>query len=714
MSKLIKNPSMLRLLRLQIKSGYLKQTPPDYLFLQRNPPGVRLKPPVEKVVEHNNQIGELYEKAIANNAIYADERVYPAYWQQEPQAFKLAKKQYQLMKQGLSEDEAFVKATRYVEELESKDYLKGKELEKVLLAKGANVVYASDESLIVDITHWRARLSETRYSNMTLGDQGQIDHLIQSRILKWQEVETERRMTDPIFYQQFIALRSAIFPEIASELSIKQNESLLRARQVFKNDLLRKYNVNESQLTPSSPFYLEDYQFYFAKVKENPNLQSWSEVDRSTFFRWIVNTLALREVLKNSASVRVQSYLEDLRNKFFPMIKYPEKAQSYNLPNIQELKGLLYSHDIGYKKQSDKVFVRRFYRLPALLFPEETFEPVPSYRINQNSTFTPTTSKFRSLNDLRKELEPKSGVNPLSNKKLSLDDLLLDDSSDDNSTHSNKSNRNINNINNNGNKASKVEELLQNLNLSSDEETLVKKDAKNSTSTSNSDEIEISDELIEKKIPVELTKEQRELLFSSNDPDLKKLLNHIEVSDAPIEVSKRIECREILKKLTREVQKEVIDKVYGVPLVEEVNPEENYPFLIEKTDGILLDKLHSLLLEVNILGRISTSEERKLLVEKYNPSNKTELERIREEYLQQATRTSYEYCVSEQDFERVFNSRQQFLIMEKAQMSLQFEERESARRIVDWETRGVASLQEGPRPKGLSLLTNQLEKSFKK
>lgn len=62
----------------------------------------------------------------------------------------------------------------------------------------------------------------------------------------------------------------------------------------------------------------------------------------------------------------------------------------------------------------------------------------------------------------------------------------------------------------------------------------------------------------------------------------------------------------------------------------------------------------------------------------------------------------------------IYFFRQQFLIMEKAQMSLQFEERESARRIVDWETRGVASLQEGPRPKGLSLLTNQLEKSFKK
>lgn len=380
MASLQANLNTLRMLRIQLKSGYIKRPPPEYLFLQRYPPVTRTsKPPTEKVIETKSRIGELYEKAVSKNALYADERVYPAYWQQEPTALTLAKRQYQLMKQGLDEEHAYVKALRYVEELESQAYENSKILENLLKEKGATVIFGSDESLMQEITYWRSRLADTRYSNMTLGDQGQIDYLIQTKILKWEEVERERRMTDPLFYQQFINVRSAIFPEISKERELKHLENLERSRHSFKLDLYKKYSINETQLSPSSPFYLEDYRFYFDKVKANPNLASWNETDRSTFFRWIVNTLALRDVLKNSATVRVQSYLEDLRNKFFPMIKYPQR--NYNLPDMLALKKLLYTNEIGYKKQNDKLFIRRFYRLPALLFPEETAEPVPSYRM---------------------------------------------------------------------------------------------------------------------------------------------------------------------------------------------------------------------------------------------------------------------------------------------------------------------------------------------
>jgi hypothetical protein len=380
MASLQTSVNTLRMLRIQLKSGYIKRAPVEYLFLQRYPPvSSTSKPAVEKYIETSSPIAELYEKAIGKNAIYADERVYPAYWQQEPTAFTLAKRQYQLMKQGLDEEAAYVHALRYVEELESQAYENVKQLEQHLQEKGAEAVYASDESLMQDITFWRARLAATRYSNMTLGDQGQVDYLIQTRVLKWQEVERERRMTDPIFYQQFISVRSLIFPEIAAERELKHLESLERSRQNFKTEIFNKYQINETQLTPSSPFYLEDYQFYFDKVKSQPNLTTWNESDRSTFFRWIVNTLALREVLKNSASVRVQSYLEDLRNKFFPMIKYPERT--YDLPDIAGLKALLYANEVGYKKQNNKFYIKRFYRLPSLLFPEETAEPVASYRL---------------------------------------------------------------------------------------------------------------------------------------------------------------------------------------------------------------------------------------------------------------------------------------------------------------------------------------------
>jgi hypothetical protein len=385
MASLQASVNTLRMLRIQLKSGYIKRVPPEYLFLQRYPPVARTtKPAVEKYIETSSPIGELYEKAVGKNAIYADERVYPAYWQQEPTALSLAKRQYQLMKQGYDEEAAYVHAMRYVEQLESEAYENAKQLESHLKEKGAEVVYAADESLMVDITFWRSRLADTRYSNMTLGDQAHIDHLIQTRVLKWQEIERERRMTDPIFYQQFIAVRSMIFPEIAQERELKYLETLERSRNNFKTELFSKYQINETQLSPSSPFYLEDYQYYFNKVTLNSNLTTWSESDRSTFFRWIVNTLALREVLKNSASVRVQSYLEDLRNKFFPMIKYPDRV--YQLPDIDGLKAVLFSNEVGYKKQNDKYYVRRFYRLPALLFPEETAELVPSYRLSVNSS----------------------------------------------------------------------------------------------------------------------------------------------------------------------------------------------------------------------------------------------------------------------------------------------------------------------------------------
>ena len=65
---------------------------------------------------------KLYKQAVAKNPIYTDERVYPAYWQQEPQALTLAKKQYELMQNGVSEEDAYQQSLDYVEVLEDKAY----------------------------------------------------------------------------------------------------------------------------------------------------------------------------------------------------------------------------------------------------------------------------------------------------------------------------------------------------------------------------------------------------------------------------------------------------------------------------------------------------------------------------------------------------------------------------------------------------------------
>ena len=370
-----------RLIRIQLKTGYIREAPVAFQFLQRYPPVVRhTKPPLEKVETKKLPFMHLYDKVVARDAILADERVYPAFWQHEPLAMVLAKKQHELMRNGLDEDTAYFRAKRYIEELESAAYEEAEEISSVLKSKGATATFAADEDLANEISYWRERLRDIRFSKLLESEKGQIDHMIQTKILKWNEVERERRMQDPIFFRQFDDLRSTIFPEVAAEMNATKMEEVTKQRKVFKSELFNRYRVNENQLSPATYFFYEDYQYYFNKLKKEPKLMNWSDGDRSTFFRWIVNTLAVRDVLKNSSPSRVQNYLEDIRGKFFPMVKYPENVDSYNVPSIHEMKAILYKNDVGYRNQSDKLFIRRFYRLPALLFPEETAEAIRSYK----------------------------------------------------------------------------------------------------------------------------------------------------------------------------------------------------------------------------------------------------------------------------------------------------------------------------------------------
>jgi hypothetical protein len=52
------------------------------------------------------------------------------------------------------------------------------------------------------------------------------------------------------------------------------------------------------------------------------------------------------------------------------MVRYQNK--NYQLPSVEEFKQLLYDNDIGYKTHEGKLYVRRFYLIPTLLFPNET------------------------------------------------------------------------------------------------------------------------------------------------------------------------------------------------------------------------------------------------------------------------------------------------------------------------------------------------------
>lgn len=167
----------------------------------------------------------------------------------------------------------------------------------------------------------------------------------------------------------------------------------------------------------------------------------------------------------------------------------------------------------------------------------------------------------------------------------------------------------------------------------------------------------------EKKIAVELTRAERDRLLSDPDPELKKWLKNVDIGLVSEEEEMREECRAMLKKQRKVIQSEVMQSVLGERFVESENPEEDFPFEIEKLSPTRLRKLFNTLKEVDILGRPSTAAERMLMVETYNPTEKTKLEQLREEYLQKCTRTSYDYCVTEQDFEAVYRTRSVYYML---------------------------------------------------
>lgn len=363
------NLNILRNLRLQLKTGFLQKEPPSYKFLQRYPPLSRdTAPPVRPLVKRNIPYLKYYENAVANNPLYADEKVYPAYWAHEPQALTLAKKQYELLQKNpsMSEEEAYQQAIAHVDELENDSFLKLKSVLAEL--KGARVPYAADTSLMAVIDKWRMKLATTKYEEMQLAEQGEIDWIVQTKVLNWHEVERERRMKDPIFVMQFEKLRASVFPEIQQA----NNSARLVAHEEYKSRLMTLYGVNKERLCTAQPFYFEDYVRFFKKLKDQPLLGKWGDADREELSYWIIDTLAIREVLEKKTSTMIQRYLDTLRAQYFPMVRYPENAPSYTLPSLTEVKALLYRNDVGYKNQDDRLYIRRAYRLPQLLFPKET------------------------------------------------------------------------------------------------------------------------------------------------------------------------------------------------------------------------------------------------------------------------------------------------------------------------------------------------------
>ena len=219
--------NIFRVLRLQMKTNYVAEPPPEYEFMRRYPPLHRdtatKKTPLRA---HRIPYIRLYRKAVGKKILYADERVYPAYWMHEPSALTLAKKQYQLMvDDNLSEEDAYEIALDYIDDAENASYEELKEFRAKLEKKNSIVPFVSDPELVHRINYFKVVVMQhSSFDEIELAMQGEIDHFIQTKILKWNEVERERRMRDPMFAINFEKLRNSI-------LDFNQNNERTRSKE---------------------------------------------------------------------------------------------------------------------------------------------------------------------------------------------------------------------------------------------------------------------------------------------------------------------------------------------------------------------------------------------------------------------------------------------------------------------------------------------------
>ena len=359
-----------RIIRLLLKTGYVKKEPAEYRFMLRYPPlGRSGAPPAMDIQPSKIPYYKLYEKIMTENPILRDEKVYPAFWQQEPVALTLAKKQYQFIREGMSEDDALKAAQKFVNDLENISYEEIIKINKMMKDKDATDSIFTDPVVHNEILKWRNVIKDTNYEELSLEDKGEIDYFIQTKLLKWREVERERRMKDPVFVWQFNKLRDQVFPKSKEEFE----KNVIQKREEFKRNLIDSFNIDANALETKSPFYYEDYVSLFNKLSDRPILSRWNERHRDNLSRWIIDTLAFKSLTTSASPAKTQKYLDQIRSQFFPMIKFPGDAASFKLPSVDEMKKILYENGIGYKTEDKKLFIKRFYCLPSLLFPQQTW-----------------------------------------------------------------------------------------------------------------------------------------------------------------------------------------------------------------------------------------------------------------------------------------------------------------------------------------------------
>ena len=368
---------LVRNIRLQLKTGFMRKEPGTYVYLKRYPPLSRdTATPIRKIERTKIAYAPLYDKIVDENPLYRDEKVYPAFGAHEPRALKLAKKQWQYMESGHSEVEALKMAEIFIDEQENKSFMEmRKNIDALAQGTAVRLPFMSNPEVAVFIAKWKEVLSQTNYEDLDAHAQGDIDYFIQMKILRWNEVERERRMKDPIFVRYFEQFRYSLLHDHNWEERNRDND-----RRIVAESMKRYWSISslsdDNPLTASQPFYYEEYAEYFNKLRAQPLLGHWDNDDRIALSHWVIDTLAIKRVLRKNPKNLIPQYLDQLRAQFFPMIRYPARAKEFKLPDEKEFRRSLYNAGVGYKLEDNaagaKLFVQRFYTIPRIFFPKET------------------------------------------------------------------------------------------------------------------------------------------------------------------------------------------------------------------------------------------------------------------------------------------------------------------------------------------------------
>ena len=197
----------------------------------------------------------------------------------------------------------------------------------------------------------------------------------------------------------------------------------------------------------------------------------------------------------------------------------------------------------------------------------------------------------KSVEQIRRELETNN--KPEEKKKLSIDELLQQSIDSDSSDEESDVESNT------GKSKSSVEDLLAE--YDDDDDDIPMSEASTSDKVSSTDGVDA-------KVPLRLSSRQRKILAKQDIPELAKLLESVDIQPLSEEDDLRDACIALLKNLSKKEQKEAVYTIVGTPDVETVDPEEDFFEDIYNLDGTKLKKLHDLLADTNILGRVSTAK----------------------------------------------------------------------------------------------------------